>query len=182
MKRRADNPFASSWHVATAAEAIAAAQFARFGYDVSVQYGANQPEYDLMVASGDRILKISVKGSADGGWGLSQSQLARIGGANYHAAADAWMARHKPLTAICLVQFKGVTDDALPRLYLAWPQEIADSLKIASAGRGDTILYEHHTRGPKANGAGTVERIPDEWRMTRSRLVQMLGRGEDATV
>ena len=50
----------SSWHVATAAEALAAAQFARFGFDVSVQYGANQPEYDLIVADGENILKISV--------------------------------------------------------------------------------------------------------------------------
>jgi hypothetical protein len=46
----------SSWHVATAAEAIAAAQFARFECDVSVQYGANQPEYDLMIADGAHIL------------------------------------------------------------------------------------------------------------------------------
>ena len=38
----------SSWHVGIAAEAFAAAQFARFGIDVSVQYGANQPEYDLI--------------------------------------------------------------------------------------------------------------------------------------
>ena len=38
----------SSWHVGVAAEAFAAALFARLGYDVSVQYGANQPEYDLM--------------------------------------------------------------------------------------------------------------------------------------
>jgi hypothetical protein len=58
----------SSWHVATAAEAIAAAQFARFGFDVSVQYGANQPEYDLTVSSPNgRMLKISVKGSKDVG-------------------------------------------------------------------------------------------------------------------
>src|SRR5262245_43935192 len=105
----------STWHVSTAAEAIAAAQFARFGYDVSVQYGANQPEYDLMIADGAQILKVSVKGSADGGWGLTQSQLTRIGNANYHAAADAWLARHKPLTALCLVQFKGVPDDGMPR-------------------------------------------------------------------
>lgn len=36
----------SHWHVATAAEAFAAAQFARFGWDVNVQYGPNQPRYD----------------------------------------------------------------------------------------------------------------------------------------
>ena len=37
-------------NVAVAAEAFAAAQFARLGFDVSVQYGANQPEYDLLSA------------------------------------------------------------------------------------------------------------------------------------
>jgi hypothetical protein len=52
----------TNWHVATAAEAIAAAQFARLGFDVSVQYGANQPEYDLMVHNGEHALKVSVKG------------------------------------------------------------------------------------------------------------------------
>lgn len=47
----------TSWHVGVAAEAIAAALFARCGLDVSVQYGANQPEYDLMVTKDDRFLK-----------------------------------------------------------------------------------------------------------------------------
>ena len=70
------------WHVATAAEAIAAAQFARLGFDVSVQYGASQPEYDLMIADGERVLKVSVKGSTDGAWGLTQTQLTKLGNAN----------------------------------------------------------------------------------------------------
>lgn len=56
----------TSWHVAVAAEAFAAALFARCGVDVSVQYGANQPEYDLIVSQGERMLKVSVKGSQDG--------------------------------------------------------------------------------------------------------------------
>jgi Holliday junction resolvase-like predicted endonuclease len=109
----------SNWHVATAAEAIAAAQFARLGFDVSVQYGANQPEYDLMIDNGENTLKISVKGSQDGSWGLSQSELKKLGNANYHGAADAWLARHKPRTILCLVQFNGVDLDAMPRIYLA---------------------------------------------------------------
>jgi hypothetical protein len=56
------------YHVAVAAEAYAAAAFARAGYEVSVQYGANQPGYDLVVVKENRILKVSVKGSSDGGW------------------------------------------------------------------------------------------------------------------
>lgn len=55
-------PAMTSWQIATAAEAFAAAQFARCGWDVSVQYGANQPEYDLVAVCSDIMLKISVKG------------------------------------------------------------------------------------------------------------------------
>ncbi len=51
----------TSWHVGVAGEAFAAGQFARFAYDVSVQYGANQPEYDLIAVDGDKMLKISIK-------------------------------------------------------------------------------------------------------------------------
>ncbi|MEC5292777.1 hypothetical protein VQ044_19490 [Aurantimonas sp. C2-5-R2] len=167
-------PRLSSWHVATAAEAIAAAQFARFGYDVSVQYGANQPEYDLMIAEGERMLKVSVKGSQDGGWGLSQTQLSKIRNADYHGAAELWFQRHKPLTALCFVQFKGVPDDQIPRVYLAWPREVADRLKEASGGRGDTILWEDYVRGPKASGAGIRETLPSGWKLTRLRVAQML--------
>ena len=161
----------SSWQVATAAEAIAAAQFARFGCQVSIQYGANQPEYDLMIDSNGRMLKISVKGSQDGAWGLTQSWLKNK---DYHGAADTWLRRNKPQTAICLVQFKGVDDDQLPRVYLAWPTEILTMLKSARGNKGNTILYEKHKWGPRAAGAGTTEQIPDEWKFTRLRLKTLL--------
>jgi len=160
----------SNLHVSTAAEAISAGQFARLGFDVSVQYGANQPEYDLMIAEGGRALKISVKGSNDGAWGLTQTQLARLKGANYQGAVDVWLTRHKPGTAFCLVQFKDVPVDAIPRMYLAWPHEIALRLKAAAGGRGDTTLFESRVRGPKASGAGTLERIPEDWRFSLSRI------------
>ena len=35
----------SSWHIGVAAEAFVAAQFARYGVDVSVQYGAILPRW-----------------------------------------------------------------------------------------------------------------------------------------
>jgi hypothetical protein len=170
-KRKNDSPFKSSWHVATAAEAIAAAQFARLGFNVAVQYGANQPEYDLMIANDKQMLKISVKGSADGGWGLTQSWLEN---ADYHAAANKWLDRHKPHTALCFVQFKGTSFDAMPRVYLARPTEVAARLKGASGGRGDTILFENHIRGPRAAGAGTTERIPDSWRLSEKRIADVM--------
>jgi Holliday junction resolvase-like predicted endonuclease len=165
----------TSWQVATAAEAFAAAQFARFGWDVSVQYGANQPEYDLVAADGDRLLKVSVKGSQDGGWGLTQTHLSN---ANYHGAVDKWLAKHSKKTVFCLVQFKGCALDELPRMYLASPAEIARWLKAAAAGRGDTILYERHAWAARAQAAGTTDEIPATWKFAKERLEEIARRVE----
>lgn len=162
----------NSWHVATAAEAIVAAQLARCGWDVSVQYGANQPEYDLVAVSGDRMLKVSVKGSKDGGWGLTQSYISN---ADYHGAIDAWLAKHSLKTVFCLVQFKGVPLETLPRMYLATPIEIANWLRSAAAGRGDTILWEYHAWSSRAHAAGTVDSIPESWRFSETRLDYLSG-------
>ena len=136
MKKRV-----SSWHIGIAAEAFAAAQFARYGINVSVQYGANQPEYDLIASHGDMLLKVSVKGSQDGSWGLTQKFKE---GNSYHAAIDKWLAVHGEKTVFCLVQFKDVKDNELPRIYLAKPSEIACVMKASRNGVGDSILYEYH--------------------------------------
>jgi hypothetical protein len=162
-----------SFHVGVAAEAFAAGLFARCGLDVSVQYGANQPEYDLIVAKGDKLLKVSVKGSQDGGWGLTQSYLEK---ANYHGAIDTWLSRHKPKTVFCFVQFWNVALSDLPRVYLATPLDIAGRLKETAKGRGDTILYEEHTWGARAHAAGTTERIPEGWRFSTTRVEELLAK------
>lgn len=161
----------TSWHVGVAAEAFAAGLFARCGLDVSIQYGADQPEYDLIIASGDRMLKVSVKGSKDGSWGLTQSHLKE---ANYHGAIDLWLLRHKPRTVLCLVQFKGVEIHQLPRVYLATPREVGERLKETAKGRGDTILYEEHAWGIRAHAAGTTEKIPEKWRFCSQRVEELL--------
>lgn len=161
----------SSWHVGVAAEAYTAAVFARFGYDISVQYGANQPEYDLIAVSGDKMLKISVKGSQDGGWGLTQKYKNKE--CSYHEAIDNWLEAHHKKTIFCLVQFQNTTPNEMPRIYLASPQEIAKVLKNTAGGRGDTILYESHTWGPRAAGKGTTDKIPDEWIISAERLDYM---------
>lgn len=163
----------SPWHIAVAAEAVAAALFARCGLDVSVQYGADQAEYDLVAVRGERFLKVSVKGSQDGSWGLTQSHLKE---ANYHGAVDTWLLRHKPRTVICFVQFKNVPIDQLPRIYLATPTEVGKRLCETAGGRGDTILYEAHTWGPRAKAAGKSERIPESWRFGAARVEELLDR------
>lgn len=162
----------SSWHVGVAAEACAAAQFARCGLDVSVQYGANQPEYDLIVASGERMLKVSVKGSKTGSWGLTPSHLIN---ADYHAAVDQWLAKHKPKTIFCFVQFKGVPFEEMPHLYLAHPTEVADRLKATAGGRGDTILFERKIWTKRAHAAGTTDEVPAAWKFSLARIQELLG-------
>lgn len=159
-----------SWHVGVAAEAFAAAQFARYTYDVSVQYGANQPEYDLIAVSGDKMLKISVKGSQDGSWGLTQSFKK---GRTYHEAVQEWLSRHHKKTIFCLVQFKNVDEANMPRMYLASPEEIAEVLCREAGGRGDTILYEHHEWSQNAAAYGTIDKLPEEWRFTKARAEEM---------
>ncbi|MBN3753263.1 hypothetical protein G3N95_09930 [Paraburkholderia sp. Tr-20389] len=163
-------------HIGVAAEAAAAALFARIGYDVSVQYGANQPEYDLIVASGERMLKVSVKGSQDGRWGLSQGCLAK-GSGDYHSAAETWRLKHTPRTILCLVQYKEVAVEQMPRVYLATPAEIAERLRSAAKGRGDTMLHEKHTWAPRAHGAGTTEEIPAVWTFSTARVEELLAIG-----
>lgn len=163
-------PMKSTWQVATAAEAFAAAQFARCGWNISVQYGANQPEYDLVANDGDRFLKISVKGSQDGSWGLTQSFIKN---ADYHGAAELWLQKHSAKTVFCLVQFKNTDESDMPRMYLAQPFEIADRLKSSAAGRGETILYEKKVWTNKAAGAGTMDKIPDKWRFSEKRIEEI---------
>lgn len=161
------------WHVGVAAEAFSAAQFARLGYDVSVQYGANQPEYDLIAVDGDKMLKISVKGSQDGGWGLTQSLKK---GRTYGEAIEVWLSRHHKKTIFCLVQFENTSDFQMPRMYLASPEEIADVLRKEAGGRGETILYENHKWGPKSTGYGTVDKLPEDWLFSEERAKEMFDR------
>jgi hypothetical protein len=137
-----------------------------------VQYGANQQEYDLVAVDGDKMIKISVKGSKDGSWGLTQSYL---NNRDYHGAIDQWLAAHGKLTIFCLVQFKDVEIAGMPRVYLATPTEIADVLHKERSGHGDTILYEYKEWTKRAVASGTIDKIPDEWRFSEKRVQEMLG-------
>lgn len=161
----------SSWHVGVAAEAAVAMVFARAGWNVSVQYGANQPEYDLMVENGGAMLKVSVKGSQDGSWGLTQGMLSN---ANYHAAADAWLTKHTKHTIYAFAQFKGAGLAEAPRIYLAKPSEVSAQLKRTARGRGDTILYERKEWTKRAQAAGTIDAIPEAWRFSEKRIGEMV--------
>ena len=161
----------ASFHVGVSAEAFAAGFFAQVGCDVLVQYGANQPNYDLVATRGRRIIKISVKGSQDGAWGLIQNYKAK--GISYHRAADRWAADQSPVIVYCLVQFKNVKLGGSPRVYLATVKEIATWHKASRKGFGGTTLYEDH-RYVRGRAAKTTDRIPVEWRFSEKRLGEML--------
>jgi len=113
------------------------------------------------------MLKVSVNGSQDGAWGLTQSLLEH---ADYHGAIAKWETRHTSRTIDALVQFKGVYPCVMPRVYLAKPAEIGARLRETAKGRGDTMLHEEHTWGPRAVGFGNIERIPAAWAFSSARI------------
>jgi len=163
----------TSYQVGVSAEGFAAALFARAGFHVSVQYGANQPGYDLIIEREKKSFLISVKGSQDGSWGLTQNFLTE---ANYHRAIDLWVSKHGGQLIFCLVQFQGKGLAEMPEVYLATCSEIATHLKASSNGTGGTILYTYKMwkTGTKA---GLVEQIPASWRFSKLRVDEVLGRG-----
>jgi Holliday junction resolvase-like predicted endonuclease len=158
------------FHVSVAAEAFAAGSLAQAGCDVSVQYGANQPEYDLIASKNDRFLKISVKGSQDGGWGLIQSY--KKPGVSYAAAASLWAAGQSPNVIYCFVQFQHAPIGICPGIYLATVSEVAAHLTSCRNGHGTTTLSVDYTYR-KGIGVGCSDVIPTLWRFTVSRLDEL---------
>jgi len=160
----------NQFHVAVAAEAFAAALFAQAEFDVSVQYGANQPEYDLMISKGDLIARVSVKGSQDGGWGLTQSLKKTR---SYHEAAELWGKSHGTKMIYCLVQFYGVQVGQMPRVYLATVPDIVKALKNLRGGQGYTSLAENYVYR-KGKLRGVQDKLPDTWLFSTDRAEQLV--------
>lgn len=153
-----------------AAESYAACLLAQAGYDVLVQYGAHQPQYDLVAVKGNRMLRISVKGSQDGGWMLAVRHKQE--GVNYHEAADRWLAAQRKDVVFIFVQFINVALCAAPRAYLARPQEIAAHLKTQASGRGYGSLQEDYRRDHPRSQYG--HKIPGDWAFSADRIDTIL--------
>ncbi len=149
-----------------AAESYAASLLAQAGYDVLVQYGANQPDYDLVAVKGPRILKISVKGSQDGGWMFAVRYLKP--GVSYHAAIDAWRAAQEPDIVFVLVQYRGVSLGEAPRVYVARAPEMAAYMKTERNGEGHASLQEdYHRDHPQSK---YHHKIPASWLFSLSLI------------
>jgi len=150
-----------------AAESYTACLLAQSGYDVLVQYGANQPHYDLMAVKREqRKLPISVKGSQDGGWMLAVGH--KKPGVTYLAAIDQWLALQRHDVVYALVGFLNVPLGQAPRVYVARPPEIAAQLKSQCLGRGYCSLQEDSpTYYPRSKNK---DKVPVEWVYSTERI------------
>ena len=149
-----------------AAESYAACLLAQAGYDVLVQYGANQPHYDLVAVKDKRMLPVSVKGSQDGGWMLAVKYVKE--GVNYHAAIDKWLVAQRDDVVFLFVQFVGVPLGNAPRVYVARPPEIAMHMKTQCHGRGHGSLQENIRR--EVPGSRYDHMVPASWLYSASRI------------
>lgn len=156
----------SSRQCEIAAEAHTTSLLAQCGFDVLVQYGANQPQYDLVADRDDLLMRISVKGSQDGGWMLSVRY--KDASITYHDAIDRWLHAHRAETVFFFVQFAHVPVGAPPRVYVARPPEIAAHLKSQCDGRGYGALLEDRRR--YSPNSKYDERIPPAWAFSEARM------------
>ncbi len=152
-----------------AAESYTACLLAQSGFDVLVQYGANQPHYDLVAERNERMLPISVKGSQDGGWMLAVKY--KDSTVDYHGAIDRWFAAQRKDTVYIFVQFKHLQFGDAPRVYVVRPKEIAAHMKTQCDGRGHGALQEDFQRDrPKSKYS---HKMPQSWRFSIQRIDAM---------
>jgi Holliday junction resolvase-like predicted endonuclease len=149
-----------------AAESYTACLLAQAGYDVLVQYGANQPHYDLVAVKDKRILKISVKGSQDGGWMLAVRY--KKDSVDYHEAIENWLSNQRDDVVFIFVQFIHVTFGQAPRVFVARPQEIAAHMKTQCLGRGHGALQEDYLRDHP--NSKYDHKIPSKWEFSYNRI------------
>ena len=167
-----------SWPITVGAKGIAAAQFARCGFDVLMQAGHDKPWYDLVVTKGGSLLKIAVKGSEDGRWCLAQSyqRAGSVGSKSCDGqrAIDLWLDIHGSRTVYCLVQFEDVALNQLPRIYLATPAEIAQRMRQSAERLGDPALYEQYEWISPETGYAAIEALPSRWLFSDERIHGLL--------
>jgi len=168
-----------SWPITVAATGIAAAQFARCGFDFMIQAGPDKPGYDLVVTKGGNLLKISVKASEDGRWRLAESYMQRAASANAKKpdiphAIRMWLDTHGERTVYCLVQFEGVSLNQLPRIYLATPGELAHRMKESVERIGEAELHEQYEWTSPESGFTAIEALPSAWLFSMERIHELL--------
>jgi hypothetical protein len=156
----------TSYQVSVAAESFAAGLLAHAGYQVLVQYGANQPLYDLVAVKERRILKVSVKGTQLAGWQLTGGFKK---GRSYSEAVDVWVQKHGRDLVFLFVQFLAVPLGTMPEVFVARAHMVAAHLKRAKRGHGDTTLrWKHIWKSGLAEGC--TDTMPETWKFTQERI------------
>ena len=170
----------STWPISVGAEGIAAAQFARCGFDVLAQTARDKPWYDFAVTRAGNLLKVSVKASEDGCWNLTEGFARRSPEAGARAldcrsAIDFWADSQGSKTICCLVQFEAVPLNQLPRIYLAFPYDIAAEMRAASERTGHCALQERY-EWTASDGKRERAALPASWRFSQERIQELLDR------
>lgn len=168
----------ATWPIAVGAEGIAAAQFARCGFDVLAQVGRDKPWYDFAVTRAGNMLKVSVKASDDGRWNLAQGFIRRNSEPgtrtlDCRTAIDFWADSQGSKTICCLVQFQDVAITQMPRIYLAYPGEIAAEMRLASERTSICCLPEQY-EWTSAEGRREFGALPSKWRFSMERIQELL--------
>ena len=168
-----------SWPITVGATGIAAAHFARCGFDVMFQAGPDKPWYDLVVTKGGHLLKIGVKASENGRWRLAESYLLRAAQANAKRpdiphAMRMWLDTHGERTYYCLVQFEGVSLSQLPRIYLATPAEIARRMREDAERTCEAVLHEQYDWTSPETGITSMEALPSNWLFSMERIQELV--------
>jgi hypothetical protein len=168
----------STWPIAIGAESIAAAQFARCGFDVMMQVGRDKPWYDFAVTRAGNMMKVSVKASDNGNWNLAQGFGRRSSEPgtrtlDCRSAIDFWADSQGSKTICCLVQFEDVAITQMPRIYLAYPAEIAAEMRLSSERTGVCGLAEQYEY-TSAEGKREFAGLPSKWRFSLERIQELI--------
>jgi len=151
--------------VSVAAESFATASFARGGYDVFVQYGPNQPGYDLLVSNKRKVLHVSVKGSMDPkGWIISTKKK----GKSYKESLNEWYENNKDFL-FYLVLFKNNEITSMPEMYLTSTKELYNHLSKGFFGSISLTLYCDYCPRQGKN-KGKAQSLPSDWIVSRKRI------------
>jgi hypothetical protein len=184
MTQSTDTPLKPpSWPITVGAEAIAAAQFARCGFDVLVQAGSDKPWYDLVVTKSGNLLRVAVRASDNGRWCLTESYLRHAADMtgrrnDRKGSIDLWLDHHGSRTVCCLVQFEGIAIQQLPRIYLASPFEIAQRMHETASRVGQATLFEQYEWSSSRDGISNIERLPSNWLFSHERIHELLVRND----
>lgn len=171
----------TSRSISLGAEGIAAAQFARTGFDILPQTAHEKPNFDLAVTRSGALVKMSVKASDNGCWDLVHPFLRGVHGsksrrADQQKAIDMWLDGQASRAMCCLVQFDGIPLEQLPRIYLASPWDIAKRMLDSLERLDEASLLESYEWTSPFDGVVRMETLPNAWRFSPDRIQELLTR------